>query len=156
MMDNKKILVIGVGNLLLADEGVGIHIISHIKGLHLPPHIEIVDGGTGSFELINHFKNKEKVIIVDAIKANEEPGTVVRFKLEEVNFKWNDLLSSHQLGLRELFHFSQGLKPKPEIIIYGIVPQDINSLCPQLSDTVRIKIPKIVAAILEEISIPQD
>ena len=151
-MKNKNILVLGVGNLLLSDEGVGIHVVSQLRNMHLAPNVEVIDGGTRSFELIEHFRNRKKVIIVDAVNdASAEPGTVFRFTPDDAELQWFPAFSAHQLSLYELLNFAQQLEPPPEIIVYGIVPKETKKLSTHLSRKVKRRIHRIISEIFKEI-----
>lgn len=144
-------IILGVGNFLLGDEGVGIHVAQHLQKMALPPEVEVIDGGTGGFELIEHCRDKKKIIIVDAILADAEPGSVLRFAPEDAKLKWHPSYSAHQSGLRELLHFCKQLVPLPEIIVYGIVPMETQSLSTQLSEKAASRLAKLIAAVLEEV-----
>ncbi len=94
-MTEKSVLVLGVGNLLLADEGVGVHVAQRLLKMPMPPEIEVIDGGTGGFELIEHFRGKKEVIIVDALKADADPGTVIQFTPDDIALQWHSSFSAH-------------------------------------------------------------
>lgn len=150
-MCKKNILVLGVGNLLLSDEGVGIHIVHQLQNMSLATYVEVIDGGTESFELIRFFRNRKKVIIVDAVKADAKPGTILRFTPEDGELQWSPSLSAHQLSLYELLHFSQELIPRPEIVVYGMVPKETRRFSTQLSRTVKRNIQRIISEIIKEL-----
>ncbi len=150
-MNDKNILVLGVGNLLLSDEGVGIHVVSQLRNMSLAPNVEVIDGGTRSFELIEHFRNRKKVIIVDAVNARAKPGTVFRFTPENAELQWYPAFSAHQLSLYELLLFAQELVPCPEIVVYGVVPKETKRFNTQLSKKVRRRIQRIISEIFKEI-----
>jgi len=150
-MENKNILVLGVGNLLLSDEGVGIHVVSQLRNMHLSPNVEVIDGGTMSYELIDHFRDREKVIIVDAVNASAEPGTVFRFTPEDAELQWFPAFSAHQLTLYELLLFAQELESPPEIVVYGVVPNETKRFSTQLSRKVKRRIHRIISEIIKEI-----
>jgi hydrogenase maturation protease len=150
-MTNKTVLVVGVGNLLLSDEGVGIHILQRLEKMPLPPEVELIDGGTLGFELIRYFERKKKVIIIDAVQAELEPGTLLRFTPDEVSLQWHPFISVHQTGLRELINGVQDLFPRPELIFYGIVPEEISRFGIKLSHTIQQRLNQIIPAILDDI-----
>lgn len=150
-MIDKHILVLGVGNLLLGDEGVGIHVIQEFEKKSLPSETLLVDGGTGGYELIRFFKGMKKVIIVDAIKADEKAGTVIRFTLEDITPYRDRPLSVHQNGLLELLQKVKDMGETPEIILYGIVIENTIHYSLDLSDKVKRSIPKVISHIVTEI-----
>ena len=150
-MRSKSILILGVGNLLLGDEGIGIHVAQRLQKMALPHDVEVIDGGTGGFELIEQCHGRKKIIIVDAILADAEPGSVLRFTPEDVELQWHPSYSSHQSGLRELLHFCKQLVPLPEIVVYGIAPKETQSLSTRLSEAVTSSLAKLIAEVLEEV-----
>jgi hydrogenase maturation protease len=151
-MAERTILVLGVGNLLLSDEGVGIHVVHKLKSMSLDPDVEVIDGGTGAFELIEHFHGRRKIIIVDAVKADAKPATLLRFTPEEAVLQWHPTFTAHQFSLRELLHFAQELIPQPEIIVFGVVPEETKPFSIQLSRSVKRQIPTIISSLLKEIN----
>lgn len=150
-MGRKKNLLVGVGNYLLGDEGVGIHVVHHLQKCPLPNHVEILDGGTMGLPLLNYFRDRKKVILVDAIKIDTHPGAMFRFPLQEGYLKMPLAGSAHQLGLPELFYWYRKLDPMPAIIIYGIVPDHVNRFSLQLSVRVQDHLPGIISLILKEL-----
>jgi len=150
-MKKKNILVLGVGNLLLADEGAGIHVVNQLRKMPLAPEVELMDGGTGGFELIAHFRGRKKVIMIDAVKTGGKPGTVFRFKPEDICLHQDKAISVHQFGLQELFFFARKITPRLEIVVYGIVPEDTKQFRTELSPAVRMGIEKMLPLLLEEI-----
>lgn len=143
-------LILGVGNLLLSDEGVGVHVAQQLQKMPIPPEVEVIDGGTGGFELIEHFRGKKKVIIVDALHADAEPGAVIRLTREDIALEGPPPFSAHQRGLQELLHFCQELEPPPEVIIYGIVPKQTQRMGVRLSKTVKRRLPEIISMVIDE------
>ena len=152
-MNEKSTLVLGVGNLLLGDEGIGIHIVHRLWDMHLAPEVEVVDGGTGSFELIEHFRDRTKVIIVDAVMADEKSGTILRFTPDEADLKWYASGTAHQLSLYELFHFVRQTDPDLRIVVIGIVPEETRYLSMHLSGTVKRQMRRLIKEIIKEIQI---
>jgi hydrogenase maturation protease len=150
-MSEKRILVLGLGNLLLSDEGVGIHVIREFQKKSLPKNVSIIDGGTGGFELIRYFRGKEKVIIIDALKSNDKPGSVFRLTPDEFHSSELHPFSAHQGGLSELLNEIKKLDPSPEIIIYGINPAETGQYNMELSRDVKRTIPALIFLLTKEI-----
>jgi hydrogenase maturation protease len=148
----KTILVLGVGNLLLSDEGVGVRIAQRLQAMVLPSEVEVVDGGTGGYELIEFFRNKKKVIVVDCLQADEPPGSIIRASPDELDLQWQIPLSVHQSGLRELLHHAACLSPSQEIVILGIVPEDTESPGMYLSKTVEGVVDRVISEVFGLIS----
>ncbi len=148
-----KIVVLGMGNLLLRDEGIGIHVIDAMKETQVSGNVdlEVVDGGTLPDAPLS-FEEVDKLIIVDAVKADGEPGDVYRFHPEDVNLDNKALTSLHQISLLENLWLMDkfGQKPK-DIVIIGIEPQDM-SWGLELSTRLEQRVPQIIQVVLEEIS----
>jgi hydrogenase maturation protease len=147
----KKILILGVGNILLADEGVGVHVVRRLMEMELPPHVEVIDGGTGGLDLLPYFRDKERVIIIDALKVEEEPGSIYRLHPGDFGAGTQPILSLHQLGIAELLESARLLGFNPEVTIFGIAPKDIESCSLELTPEVERAIPKVIRMILDEI-----
>lgn len=149
----RLILVLGVGNLLLGDEGVGIHAVRELEKRALPPQVDVVDGGTAGLNLLDLMKGYERVIIVDAVDAGEEPGTILRFTPQEVASDAQALpLSLHQTEILKVLELATYLgRPLPPIIIYGIQPQAMD-WSTELSPALQARLSKLVDAILREIA----
>ncbi len=79
-MENKKnILILGIGNILLKDEGIGVHVVNKLKEMQLPPDVEVMDGGTLGIDLLYYIEGRKKVVVIDTVTAGEPPGTMYRF-----------------------------------------------------------------------------
>jgi hydrogenase maturation protease len=146
------ILVLGIGNVLLKDEGIGAHVAQRLPSLSLPENVEVIDGGTMGLELLYLMENRDKVILIDAIQTTEPPGTIFRFQAREIpGIIKENKLSFHQLGIYDTFKVSQYLgRQLPEIIVIAVQPKDI-SMGTELSPEIEAKIPEIFNRILEEI-----
>lgn len=145
-----RTVIIGVGNLLMKDEGVGIHAVRLLQELDLPEAVEIVDGGT-SPDLIACTRTGDRVIIVDASKAGGEPGAIYRFHPEDLAEQAAELASAHQLGVTANLRLMElsGTVPR-EVVIIGVEPGEI---APGLEPTpaLRARLPVIVDVILKEL-----
>ena len=124
---NSKIVVIGIGNLLLMDEGIGVHTINELEKHDLPGSIEIYDGGTGGFKLIDLMQGAARVIFIDAVDTGKAPGSVTIFSAEEVHSLYNKKkYSLHDTDLMEIIKMAEMLGNPPMIEIVGIQPKIIN------------------------------
>ena len=146
-----RIVVLGIGNELLRDEGVGVHVARALEKKSPPEGIdfEVIDGGT-SPDAFNLPGTVSKLIIVDAAKGEDEPGTVYRFAPEEIEPQ--PMTSLHQLGVLESLKLMSlsGHKPGQTVII-GVEPKEID-WGTELSPELERRIPRIVEVVLEEVS----
>jgi hydrogenase maturation protease len=144
------VLVLGIGNLLQKDDGVGVHVVNYMNetGTTVPRYVEIVDGGTAGYDLVPIMKGRKKIIIVDALKVDDVPGSVYRFTPEHLA-QSKEKFSLHEVGVKELIRHLQLMGDDPVIEIIGIVPEDIQTLEIGTSDSVKKSIPRVVELILE-------
>jgi hydrogenase maturation protease len=151
-MTPSRIVVVGVGNLLLKDEGIGIHAVRALQEIDLPPDIKIIDGGT-SPDLIAYTRAGDKMIIIDAAKAGGRAGSIYRFKPEDLAAGKGTLTSAHEMGVAENLKLMTltGNQPR-EIVIIGIEPKDID-WGTELSPELQAKLPEIIRIVLGEIGL---
>jgi len=151
----KRTVVLGTGNELLRDEGVGVHTIRILQA-ELPPSrtdIEIIDGGT-SPDICHLIQGADKLVIVDAVKGGCEPGTIYRFNPDQTLAETGVATSVHQIGILENLRMMEFLGGKPkETVIIGIEPAEVE-LGLELSQALQGQMPKIIETVLAEIGLP--
>ncbi|MFQ5862798.1 MAG: HyaD/HybD family hydrogenase maturation endopeptidase [Candidatus Brocadiales bacterium] len=149
----KKVLILGVGNILLRDEGVGVRVVEKIKNEHpLPDNVEVVDGGTLGLRLIPYLEGREAIFIVDAIDRGGKPGELFRIEANDIDDIYNARkLSAHQIGLREVLALSrlQNFLPK-RVCLFGIQPQTVG-IGLELSEPVSSRLDELIEMLLEEV-----
>jgi hydrogenase maturation protease len=151
MNKGARILIIGVGNYLLMDEGVGIHIINELEQYKLPQNVEIYDGGTGGFKLVDLVYGANKVIFIDAVDMGKRPGTVTAFKPEDVRSMYpKKKYSLHDTDLSEVIKMIKLLGNPPEIEIIGVQPETINYGI-LLTEKLKNSVPNIIQTVLNRI-----
>lgn len=143
-------LIIGCGNLLFKDEGIGVHVIEYLNQKNLPEGIELLDGGTAGIDLIGFIQNAEKVVIIDAVKAGGKPGEISCFTPQDFETEASLKTSLHDITLKDVFRLIQKLGPLPKIKIIGIEPKDIDCGT-ELSPELKEMLPKISELALKEI-----
>ncbi|MFC2021172.1 HyaD/HybD family hydrogenase maturation endopeptidase [Chloroflexota bacterium] len=147
-----RTVILGVGNILMRDEGIGVHVIDALSDGPLPANIdlEIIDGGTSS-DILHLLGKTHKLIIVDAVKGGDDPGSVYRFRVEDIAVEDNYSLSLHQLSLFESLDMMEYMGDRPEeTVIIGVEPKEIRAGL-ELSPELEQKIPQIVKLVLDEI-----
>lgn len=151
MIDKKPILILGIGNLLLKDEGIGVHVLREIQKLPLPPDVETMDGGTKGIDLLFDIEGRKKVIVIDTVKAGEPPGTMYRFTDKDLASKKEALRTAHGIDFTDVVKTAQFLGNKPdEIIFIGIEPEDMSEGM-DLSPMIAEKIPVLIKIVMREI-----
>jgi hydrogenase maturation protease len=150
-MSPPKVLVLGVGNLLLKDDGFGVHLIKALEGTSFPENIQLLEAGTISHQLIPLFHSIDYLIIIDVIDAGDSPGSIFRFSPDDMNYKSEQKLSLHQISLIDVLQMAELTGPKPKTVIIGIQPKDVSSWSLELSDEVKAAILKVKDLIFEEL-----
>ncbi len=144
-----KTLVVGMGNLIYRDEGVGVHVIEEMKKMELPRHIELLDIGTSTMDLIAYLDGVKKLIVIDAMKAGGTPGTLYRCRPEDLLPKEEGPVSLHEIGLLETLTMAKKKGLEIDTVVIGVEPK-VFDWGMELSDEVRDRIPGIVEAVLKE------
>ncbi len=145
------VLILGIGNILLRDEGVGVHVVRRMEGMDLGEGVEALDGGTGGADLIELIADRQKVIVIDCMKSGEKPGTVYRFTGDELVEQGDRSISLHEFGLSETLIMARQLNCAPkEVIIFGIEPATIRPPAEGLSPEIDALVPKLIKAVLNE------
>jgi hydrogenase maturation protease len=154
-MDNNnasKLVLLGLGNLLLSDEGLGIRALELLRERYLlPESTEWVDGGVLGMSLLAYLEGTTHLLVTDAVQTGCEPGTLVRFVGEEIPAGLSLNLSMHQIGFRELMAICQlrGSEPR-HIAVHGIEPSTLESGV-TLSGLVESKLEQLLEAVVEEL-----
>ena len=148
----KNVLILGLGNPLLGDEGIGVRVVEELARLKLPDGVSVVEGGTAGLGLIALMEGYERVIVVDAADMGHPPGHVVRFTPSDAKFKTaGGPLSLHQVGLGEVLALAQALEVAPAaLIIIGVQPGRVEGRT-RLSPELEGAIPQIIRIVLKEL-----
>ncbi len=147
------VVILGVGNILLRDEGVGVRVIQAMQGMGLPRHVEIFDGGTAGFDLLNILAGQSKIIVVDAVRAGHEPGAIFRLRPEDLLQQEGTFASLHQIGLLEVLSVAEQLGCAPEqLLIFGVQPKDL-SWGLELSPEVASAVPRVIELVVAELGL---
>lgn len=140
-------LILGVGNLLLQDEGVGIHVIRALEKETLPPHVHLMDGGTGGFHLISWLEQYQRIIMIDATLDTNPPGTIRVIKPRYAS-DFPPLMSAHEIGLKdmiEVMQLSSGQLPDIQLVVVSVA--DISTVGMNLTPHVQAAISEIVRTV---------
>jgi hydrogenase maturation protease len=145
------VLVLGLGNILLRDEGIGVRVAQAMQTMKLPFGVEALDGATAGLDLLDILADRRSVIVIDAIDGDYPPGTVVRLTPEELLPPNGAAVSLHGLGLVEVLRLAQRLGISPdEVVILGIKPADLDYGL-ELSAELSRLLPRIIELVLNEI-----
>ncbi len=144
--------VIGVGNILLCDEGIGVHVVRELSSRGETPGVEFVDGGVAGSTLLTLVEGEERVVLVDAVDAPFPPGTVVRMTPEDLAGSCVPAWSLHDLNLADTLGMMRLRETLPEMILLGVVPSDIETYSLDLSGPLAARFAEIVEKVRSEIA----
>lgn len=146
------ILVLGIGNLIMSDDGIGVRVVQRLlEKYRFPPEVAVVDGGTLGLDLLPMLEGVEKLLLVDAVETDADAGTIVRISGQEIPVAMKNKLSAHQAGLQDLLLLAelQGCLPS-EMVLLGVRPEAIG-IGLELSAQVASRLDPLVALALEEL-----
>jgi hydrogenase maturation protease len=146
----KETLVLGLGNILLRDEGVGVRVVERLQELYdFPPNVQVVDGGTLGLDLLSYVEAADQLLVVDAMDMGAGPGQIGHLEGEEVPAFLSVKISPHQMGLSDLLAASRLDEVYPEkVVLWGVQPAVIDvglELSPVVAAQVDVLVDKAVA-----------
>jgi len=145
-----RILLLGIGNILMGDEGIGVHVLRHLQEKSLPPEVQCLDGGTGSFTLLGPMQAAEKIILIDATIDGAQVGTVRRLR-PRFSKDYPRTLTAHDIGLKDLLDAFYLLGKAPDVTLFAISIAPLGEMNIELSPQLEAKIPAIASQILAEL-----
>jgi len=149
--EGQKALVLGVGNILMGDEGLGVRAVELFeKAYDVAPGVDYMDGGVAGVSLVDNFKGYGHVIIVDAVNSGAAPATVHVFRDDEIRTTPQTAATAHQIGVKELIAIARFEGSKTRITLVGVVPEDISPTM-GLSASVKAALPEATEKIAGEL-----
>ncbi|MCC8423516.1 hydrogenase maturation protease [Mucilaginibacter sp. UR6-11] len=146
MKHTKKTLILGIGNYLMGDEGIGVHLANRIQKDILSPGVDVLDGGTGGFYLLEYFEIYDRVILVDATLDGNVPGDIRLIK-PRFSTDFPPAMSTHDIGLKDLINALQVLGKMPEIDLFVVSIASIQQQGIELSPEIENVIPILIGQI---------
>ena len=138
-----KILVLGIGNLLMGDEGVGVHFARAMAGEELPANVDVLEGGTGGFHLMEYFESYPLVLMVDAT-LDGRPAGEIRLVEPRFSSEFPKALSTHDIGLKDLLEGLQILGRMPRIFQFTVSIDELQPMQLTLSEPVANALPELI------------
>jgi hydrogenase maturation protease len=140
----KRTVILGIGNLLMKDEGVGVHAAVNLQRFPLPEGIEVIEGGTDGFKLFHLIQNTDRLIVVDCVKGGGEPASIYRFDIDDIN-QVPDMFktSVHQISILDVVNLSELVNKRPRTTVIGIEPEEF-TMSMDLSQSIVDKMPIIM------------
>jgi hydrogenase maturation protease len=153
-MKQPRIMILGVGNLLLSDEGFGIHVVEALQSRYVfAENVSVVDGGVLGMNLLGVICDVDHLIVVDIIRNNGAPGTLYRIDHEDIPRRIRAKNSIHQLDFLEAMTFCRhGLDKEPRAVILGVEPLDMETFSVEMTPLIRAKVDEIIPIVLEEVT----
>lgn len=147
-----RIVVLGIGNILMSDEGVGVRTVEELaRRYDLPPEVEVIDGGCSGMEMLDDLARADHVVIVDAVQAGAPPASLVVLHGDEVPAFFTAKLSPHQVGLCDVLAALKLTGESPDsLTLIGVQPVSLD-LAMELSPRVASLLPAVVARVVEEL-----
>ncbi len=147
-----KILVLGVGNLLLSDEGIGVRTIEMLQRDYVfPDNVTLMEGGTLGMVLMDAMMEHDMLIVLDAVLGGEAPGTIYRLTGEGLRKSLGFRDSTHQLDLLDTLIYCDMAGHKPEALVLGMQPADYHTLNPELTPQIQAALPNLAQALFQEL-----
>lgn len=145
----EKVVVLGVGNILMQDEGFGVRAIEELSRRYaFPDNVAVLDGGTLGMELLRFIDGADRLLIIDAVNGNGLPGIFYQFNNEEVKAYFKEKVSMHELGIQDVLAALELLeKPVKDVVVLGIQPAVID-IGLELSPTVQAAVQPTVKSII--------
>ena len=146
----EKTLVLGLGNILMGDEGVGVHVVRALEQHTLPVNVECLDGGTGGFILLEPLQQASRIVLIDAAADGNPPGTVTR-TMPRFSRDYPPTLTAHDIGVKDLldaFYMQGGSR---DVVLYAIAIDPQQPISMSLSPVVQAAAEVAVQEILSEL-----
>lgn len=144
------ILIMGIGNMLLGDEGVGVHAIRELEKIDLPDSVRLLDAGIAFIDAVSHMEGIHKLIVIDAIKGGKKPGTVYHIQVNPDSYSCYSA-TLHGVSVLAMMTLLQHKIPD-KVSVIGVEPDTIN-WATDISDTVKKAMPLLMETVLNEIKI---
>lgn len=147
-----KTLILGVGNLLLSDEGVGLRVLERLAATYnLPEEVQTLDGGTLGLDLLYYLEGVENLVIIDAVKMGKEPGALLRLEGDEVPTFLSVKMSPHQIGIPDMLLAAKlkDLYPR-NVVLWGVQP-GVLDMSLDLSPPVAARVDELVEKVVDEL-----
>lgn len=144
----KQILILGMGNILLQDEGVGVRAVEYMQELPLPDHVDLLDGGTGGFTLLPEIMKYDEVILIDATLDDHPPGTI-RVIQPRFSKDFPKAMSTHDIGLKDLIDSASVLGKLPPLHLVVVTIRTIQPMDLSLSPEIEEVLPGVYEKVLE-------
>jgi len=149
-----NLLVLGIGNLVMNDDAAGVHVAQELakKYNNKIDELLVLDGGTLGLDLLGYIDWADRLVLVDAVDMGLDPGTVVKLEGDDIDVAFENKLSAHQMGMKDMLLTAELMGERPEeVVFYGIQSGSVQ-MDMELSDAVKNNIPKLISHVEAEIT----
>jgi len=151
MNNGTQVLVLGIGNVLMGDEGVGVHLVRQLSQMTLPENVECLDGGTGSFLLLESMQQAQRVVLIDATIDGNPAGTVTRLT-PRFSSEYPKTLTAHDIGLKDLLDAAYFTGRGLDVTLFAVSIDPLQGLGMDLSAAISRRVPEIAGTVLDEVT----
>ena len=148
-MTPAPVLVLGIGNVLMGDEGVGVHVVRHLERGSLPAGVTCLDGGTGSFSLLEPMQAAARIVLVDATADGAPVGSLRRLRPRFAS-DYPPTLTAHDVGLKDLLDAFHLLGEAVDVTLFAVSIGPLRAMGTELSPELRARVPGIAASVRAE------
>ena len=149
VVDSPPVLILGIGNVLMGDEGVGVHVVREIERIGVTAGVQCRDGGAGGFHLLGPMQEAERIVLVDATLDDQPAGTMRRLT-PRFSRDYPPTLTAHDIGLKDLLDAFYLLGRAPDVTLFAISIAPLQDMGMELSAEVRARVPEIAEAVQTE------
>lgn len=152
MTTTPSVVILGVGNTLMQDDGVGVWAVRALaEAYDLPSHVQLVEAGVAGLRLLSYLNGEDHLLIIDAVHWNGPPGAIYRLTPEDLPKGRGPLMSAHEVGITEVLSVADLLGRRPRTRILGVQPLEVQSVGLELTPPLQEALPQVVAAAVEEL-----
>jgi len=152
MTEIPSIVILGVGNTLMQDDGVGVRTVRALaEAYEFPSHVRLVEGGTAGLRLLSELEGADYLLIIDAVSGKKQAGSIYHLTPKDLPSRRGSALSAHEIGMAELLSTVELIGKMPRTQILGVQPMEAEAVGLELSLPVQKALPYVVAAAVEEL-----
>ena len=146
----ESVLVLGVGNVLMADEGIGVQVVRELEKMPLPPNVECLDGGTGGFQLLGPLQDADRILLIDACVDGNPSGTVRRLQ-PRFSSDYPRTLTAHDIGLKDLLDAAYLTDRPLNVTLFAISIDPLQGVGTEIRSALAHQLPKILRIVSDEL-----
>jgi hydrogenase maturation protease len=152
MTEVPSIVVLGIGNTLMQDDGIGVRAVRALaEAYEFPTRVRLVEGGTAGLRLLSELEGVEHLLIIDAVSGKEQPGSIYRLTPKDLPKRRGSSLSAHEVGMAELLSTAELIGKRPRTRILGVQPMEAGAVGLELTPPLQKALPFVVSAAVEEL-----